>query len=75
MSSAQERKCPDCDGTTKHIRLIDKAHGGGNTDLQYAVPEADRSFWMARFPIAGTVAAYMCDHCGRILLYGEEDTK
>jgi hypothetical protein len=52
------------------IRLIDKAHGGGHNDLEYTVPEARRSFWMSRYPVEGRVGAYMCDGCGRLLLYG-----
>jgi hypothetical protein len=53
------------------IRLIDKfsnyqAHG----EVEYTVPEAQRSSWTGRFPVEGRVAAFMCDHCGRLLLYG-----
>jgi hypothetical protein len=53
------------------IRLIDKTHGGHHADLEYTLPEARRSFWLGVFPVEGKVRAYMCDHCGRILLFGE----
>jgi hypothetical protein len=52
------------------IRLIDKSHGHYHADMEYTVPEAQRGFWMGRYPVEGRVAAYMCDHCGRLLLYG-----
>jgi hypothetical protein len=53
------------------IRLIDKAYGEArHTDLEYTVPEAKRSFWRGQFPVEGRIIAYMCDRCGRMLLYG-----
>jgi hypothetical protein len=56
------------------IRLIDKTNGGAHTDLEYSLLEAKRSFWLARYPVEGKVGAHMCDHCARIVLYGEAAT-
>jgi hypothetical protein len=39
--------------------------------LIYMAPEAKRSFWTGRLPVEGKVTPYMCDGCGRILMYGE----
>jgi hypothetical protein len=52
------------------IRLIDKAHYSAHMDFEYTVPEAERSFWMGHYPVEGKVAAFMCDDCGRLALYG-----
>ena len=70
MTDKEERKCPDCAARMHRIRLIDKTHGV-HADLEYTLPEAQRGFWLARFPVEGKVRAYMCDHCARILLFGE----
>ena len=66
----EERQCRDCGAAMHPIRLIDKAHGGAHTDLEYALPEARRGFWLGRYPVEGRVEASMCDHCGRIVLHG-----
>ena len=70
-TETSDRTCPDCDGPMHGIRLMDKT-GPANAQaaLEYALPEAKRSRWHGRFPVAGTVVACMCDGCGRILLYG-----
>jgi hypothetical protein len=53
------------------IKLIDKSgRMDEQTDLEYALPEAKRSFWLGRLPIEGMVVAYLCDGCDRIALYG-----
>lgn len=68
---ANDRTCPDCSGALHAIRIIDKAHNGGHTQLEYTLPEARRSFWTGRYEIAGKVTAYLCESCGRIVLYGD----
>ena len=72
--SSEDKKCPDCHGSMKAITIIDKtAKGGGrpqHSDLEYTVPEAKRSIWTGLLPIEGKITAYMCDGCGRVLLYG-----
>ena len=70
MSSMEARRCPDCDRDMNRIRLIDKAHDGGHTSLEYSAHDAVRSLWFGKYPVAGVVTAYMCDDCGRILLFG-----
>jgi hypothetical protein len=69
------KTCPDCARSMNAIRILDNtAKNAGfpvHTDLSYAVSEAKRSIWTGLFPVEGTVAAYMCGGCGRILLYGE----
>jgi hypothetical protein len=52
------------------IRLLDKTHYNVHAALEYAVPDAKRGFWTGRFPIEGRVGAFMCDSCGRLVLYG-----
>ncbi len=69
-----EKKCPDCGRPLKAIKIVDNARRGGiptQGELTYTAPEAKRSFWTGLFPAEGRVAAFMCDGCGRILLYGE----
>lgn len=71
MASRRKPKCPDCRIVMHSIRLIDKTHQGRHSDLEYALPDAQRSFWLGGYPVEGIVKAYMCDRCGRILLFGE----
>ena len=53
------------------IRIVTKDMGlRKDDDLEYTVAGAKRSFWTGRLPVEGTIAAFMCDDCGRILLYG-----
>lgn len=65
-----QRQCPECQNPMHPIRLLDTGHAGVHSDLEYATPEAHRSFWKGRFPTAGRVIAYMREQCGRIVLYG-----
>ena len=73
--NTEDKKCPDCGGSMKAIKIIDKTVEGVGTaahsDLEYTAPEAKRSFWKGLFPVEGKITAYMCDGCGRILLYGQ----
>ncbi len=67
--------CPDCDRALAAIQIIDKkgAWLAAHTVLEYAVGESKRSEWTGQFPVQGRVHAYMCDGCGRVLLYGGAD--
>jgi hypothetical protein len=68
--SIDRRDCPDCEGTLHEVKLLDQAHASMHVGpLEYALPEAKRSMWSGRFPVAGTVQAYLCEDCGRIFLY------
>lgn len=71
MTADNRHKCPGCAGTLHGIRLIDKAARNRHEELEYSLPEAVRDFWFGEFPVEGQVQAYMCAHCGRILLFGE----
>ena len=74
MSAAEQKQCPDCGQALKRIQMIDKVQMG-HSYPEYAVGEAERSLWTAKFPIEGRIASYMCDQCGRITLYGERKPK
>jgi len=68
--AAEQRMCPDCSAALHEIRLIDKAHYGSHTTLEYAAIESKASIWTGAYPVEGRVAAFMCPSCGRIALYG-----
>lgn len=70
MATEPIRNCPDCSGVMNPIIMIDKAHGEGHRAMEYALGGAKPSFFLRRYPIAGTVSAIMCSQCGRIVLYG-----
>ena len=74
MAKAQ-RQCPDCGGTMHEIHLIDKAHFGSHTELEYALSQSKRSIWTGAYPVEGRVTASMCPACGRIALYGAARSK
>lgn len=72
--NSSERICPDCGESMNDIVIKDNARYGvrpAEGELNYMAPDAKRSFWTGRLPVEGRVAACMCDHCGRIVLYGE----
>ncbi len=67
------KSCPDCKRTLTPIQIIDKK-GVGITPhgvLEYTVSEAKPSMWTGQFPVEGKVHAYMCDGCGRVLMYAQ----
>jgi hypothetical protein len=72
--SSEDKKCPDCHGSMKTIKIIDKTANNAGfplyTELEYAVLEAKRSLWSGLLPIEGKITAHMCDGWGRVLLYG-----
>lgn len=74
MGADETRRCQDCDGELKDIRLIDQGFrlGTGKIegDLQYSGAGAKPS-WTGRFPMEGRIAALMCQDCGRVILFGE----
>ena len=67
----ETRKCLECGGAMREIKLIDKGHFNTHSELQYAAGDARTGFWSGGFPVEGKVAALMCQICGRIALYGE----
>lgn len=71
MAEEQAHTCPECQGMMAPISLLDQVSiNGRHQRLEYALPGEKPSFWRGRFPVAGTVAAFMCGACGRITLYG-----
>lgn len=63
------KTCPDCDRPMTGIRLIDKAYRPIHSTLDYAAADVERGIWLGRFPIEGQIEGFMCDKCGRVLLY------
>jgi hypothetical protein len=66
----QRTECPDCQTELLPIKLIDRSEYHTHQQLSYAVGDAERSWFLGKFEIAGTVRARMCPACGRIVLYG-----
>jgi hypothetical protein len=63
--------CPDCKTETITIKLIDRTgENPMHQELSYAVGEAERSWFLGKFPITGTVRARMGPAVGRIILHG-----
>ncbi len=67
--SYEDKPCADCGGEMKMIKLIDQVMTQ-HEEMVYTVPDAQRSFWNSKFPVAGSVEATMCQSCGWIKLYG-----
>ena len=66
------RTCPDCNGPMTGIRLIDKYFDPPqHTTLDYSAADAKRGIWRGRFPIEGQIEGFMCEECGRVLLYAK----
>lgn len=61
--------CPDCDGTVHQIRLIDKGHGDTHKEWEYTYPDAKKGKFLGRYPVEGQIKAFMCQWCGRVVLY------
>ena len=84
MTKERDVSCPDCNKRMKAIAIID--HGvqpnrfGGpgfgmpeDSYLQYGL-RGERRDSSGKLPAQGVVARYMCEDCGRILLYGVPTT-
>jgi len=69
------RRCPGCDVDLTPIRIVDQL-GQGRTDVGFAYTIADdpkTSAWSGKIKNReGTVHAYLCGTCSRVLLYAEE---
>ena len=71
----QRSVCPDCQSEMRPIKLIDstgKYHS--HRQLGYAAGEAERGWFLGRYPEEGKVAARMCPSCGRIVLHAESES-
>ena len=69
--NTEERKCMECSGAMREVRLLDKGHRGGHFDFEYAAIDAQQSAWTSRFPVEGRVTAFMCQDCGAVRLFGK----
>ena len=69
-------KCADCGTELSPIKLIDATEDNGSmgpgnhVELQYAAPDAKRSFFLRQIPGLGFVRGFICPSCGEIKLYG-----
>ena len=65
MSQGMPDSCPDCQGTLQVIRL------GNNASKDATIDGMELGYVTARFDMHGKVAAFRCDRCTRIFLYGK----
>ncbi len=65
----ETKQCPDCECPLTGIRIIDKAYRPMHANLEYAPGDAERGVWLGRFPIEGSIEGFLCNQCGRVLLY------
>ena len=73
MASQENRRCPDCGTELRAIKLIDPTRMTDLPNIWYTVPEASRRFWTGKYPVEGLadqIDAFICDACGRIMVYG-----
>lgn len=76
MNEERAHKCPDCQSPMSPINLHDKTDMAGfHGELEYSLPVGAKTFWTGGYPVAGTIAAYMCSHCGRVNLYANPKAK
>jgi hypothetical protein len=72
MKDTQERRCKECGGATHEIHLIDRQGPWfPESGVEYSLPDAQRSGWTGRYPVAGKVLAFLCDGCGQISLFAK----
>jgi hypothetical protein len=72
MVEESARRCPDCGGELRPIKLLAKGPAAqpDGAVTRYADPGAKRDGCF-QFPQAGKVSAMLCSSCHRIFLYGE----
>lgn len=75
MNETSDRKCPDCDGSLVPICIIDRSRlneiQSMDSVLTYTSPKA-KPGWLGNLKAEGTVSAFACNQCGRILLYAKK---
>lgn len=72
MDNQSEKTCADCTGPMKEIRVL-YTNLEGHNELKYTVPEVKRGFWSAKYPVEGSIDAFMCQDCGLVKMYGVPD--
>jgi hypothetical protein len=70
MTTAPKQLCPDCQLPAHEIRLTFGPGFTNISEITYSLPESRPSFWTSSVPVEGSLAAYLCDQCGRVMLYG-----
>jgi hypothetical protein len=68
--SRTEYPCPQCGEVMDQIKVVAQGHQGAHHELTYTAANAERGFWLGRFPVEGAVHAGMCPGCHYILFYG-----
>ncbi|MCA8996935.1 MAG: hypothetical protein KDA80_08115 [Planctomycetaceae bacterium] len=66
---SDDRKCSDCDGELREVRMIDTGHGDVHHPMKYAAADAKQR-WTGYYPVEGIVKGFMCQECGLIRIYG-----
>lgn len=62
--------CPDCQREMRPIKLIDSTQENPkHQQLTYAAGDAEQSWFLGKYKVAGKVEARMCPDCGRIILH------
>ena len=59
-------KCPECGGSTYQIRVLDTGHLNAHHTLHYAAIDAKANWLNGAYPVKGTLAAELCESCGRV---------
>jgi hypothetical protein len=62
----QPKKCVECGGATRPIRVVDAGHYNMHHHLSYAAVGAEQGWFTGQFPVQGHLAAEMCEACGRV---------
>ena len=68
---ADIKTCPECSRSLREITIIDRAYRPVHQTVEYAAGDAERGVWLGRFPIEGRILGFVCDQCGRVLLYAQ----
>ncbi|MDR3577787.1 MAG: hypothetical protein P4L50_28305 [Anaerolineaceae bacterium] len=75
----EDKKCPDCSGELTKITLFGRGWENPITGLAddaevgyYTDVDAERSTFKGMFKAKGSVESFLCNHCGRIFLYGTQ---
>ncbi len=77
----QRNHCPDCEFELQPIKLLDATDTGmggqgiGHTELSYAAPDSAASMFTRTVPRLGVVLAKICPECGRIILFGNQQSR
>lgn len=74
MTNPSERQCPDCEAAMVPIMIIDRSRlnefQSMDGVLSYTTPNA-KPGWLGAFKAEGTISAFACSGCGRVVLYAQ----